>query len=71
MPKIGKKDSKTFAVFFISAQNILNKKNISGYNFSSLGERIALRPLSYTMINFGFFINFGIDKTQDVINNTL
>lgn len=71
LPNMGKKDANSFMVFFLSAQNVLNKKNIPGYNFSTTGQAIAQKPMAYTTFNIGFIINFGIDRTQDAINNNL
>ena len=71
LPNLGKKDAKSFPVFVLSVNNVLNTKNIYGYNFSSNGQSSALRPPVNTFVFIGVFISFGIDRTQDALNSTL
>lgn len=74
VPSIGKKDSKSFTVFVLSINNILGNKNIYGYNFSSDPgnfSRSAVRPPVNTFVFVGAFISFGVDKTDDAINDNL
>lgn len=72
LPNIGKKDSKAFTIFVLSISNILGTKNIYGYNFSQNGSRSsAVVPPVNTFVFVGMFISFGVDKTQDAINNNL
>ena len=72
LPNLGKKDSKAFTVFVLSISNILGTKNIYGYNFSQNGSRSsAVVPPVNTFVFVGMFISFGVDKTQDAINNNL
>jgi hypothetical protein len=43
-----------------------------GYNFSMDGSRSsAVVPPVNTFVFVGAFISFGVDKTQDAINNNL
>ena len=72
LPNLGKKDAKSFMVLVLSVNNILGQKNIYGYNFSTDGLRSKpVLPSTNTFIFIGAFINFGIDRTQDAINNNL
>ncbi|WP_262150292.1 TonB-dependent receptor [Chryseobacterium foetidum] len=72
LPNLGKKDSKAFTIFVLSISNILGRNNIYGYNFSSNGNfRSAVVPPVNTFVFVGMFISFGVDKTQDAINNNL
>lgn len=72
LPNLGKKDSKTFTVLVLSVTNILGSKNVYGYNFSMDGSRSsAVVPPVNTFVFVGAFISFGVDKTQDAINNNL
>ncbi|MDR6371498.1 hypothetical protein J2795_002715 [Chryseobacterium bernardetii] len=72
LPNIGKKDAKAFPVFVLSISNILGSKNIYGYNFSANGSRSsAIVPPVNTFVFIGAFISFGVDKTDDAINNNL
>ncbi|KMQ69771.1 TonB-dependent receptor [Chryseobacterium sp. FH2] len=72
LPNLGKKDAKAFTVFVVSISNILGTKNVYGYNFSQNGSRSsAVVPPVNTFVFVGAFISFGVDKTQDAINNNL
>ncbi|QBO57799.1 TonB-dependent receptor [Chryseobacterium salivictor] len=72
LPNLGKKDSKAFTVLVLSVNNILGQKNIYGYQFSNDGLRSKpVLPSASTFVFIGAFINFGIDRTQDAINNNL
>jgi hypothetical protein len=72
LPNLGKKDAKAFTVLVLSVSNILGQKNIYGYNFSNDGFRnSAVLPPSNTFVFIGAFISFGVDKTNDAINNNL
>lgn len=71
LPNLGKKDAKAFTIFVLSVSNVLGTKNIYGYNFSQNGNRSAVVPPVNTFVFVGMFISFGVDKTQDAINNNL
>lgn len=72
LPNLGKKDSKAFTVFVLSISNILGSKQVYGYNFSQDGMRsTAVVPPVNTFVFVGAFISFGVDRTQDAINNNL
>ncbi|MDR2234813.1 MAG: TonB-dependent receptor [Chryseobacterium sp.] len=72
LPALGKKDAKAFTVFVLSISNVLGSKNVYGYNFSLDGSRSsAVVPPVNTFIFVGAFISFGVDKTEDAINNNL
>jgi len=67
-----KKDAKSFSVLVLSVNNILGRKNIFGYNFSNDGLRSSpILPSANTFVFIGAFISFGVDRTQDAINNNL
>lgn len=72
LPNLGKKDSKAFTILVLSVNNILGQKNIYGYQFSNDGLRSKpILPSASTFVFIGAFINFGIDRTQNAINNNL
>ena len=72
LPNLGKKDAKAFTILVLSVNNILGQKNIFGYNFSNDGLRSKpILPSASTFVFIGAFINFGIDRTEDAINNNL
>ncbi|KFC24240.1 TonB-dependent receptor [Chryseobacterium sp. FH1] len=72
VPNVGKKDSKSFTVFVLSINNILGNKNVYGFNYSADGNtRTTVRPPVNTFVFVGVFVSFGVDKTDDAINNNL
>lgn len=72
LPNLGKKDAKAFTVLVLSVSNILGNKSVYGYNFSKDGMRSsAVVPPVNTFVFIGAFISFGVDKTNDAINNNL
>lgn len=72
IPAIGKENAKAWAVYVLSVNNVLNLKQTYGYQFSYNGHRKeAIVPPSRMFIFIGAFFSFGIDRTQDAINNNL
>lgn len=72
LPNLGKKDAKAFTILVAGVNNILGNKNIYGYRFSSKGDRSApVLPAAQTFVYIGALISFGIDKTQEAIDNNL
>lgn len=72
LPKIGKKDAKTFVVYVLSVSNVLNFKQQFGYNYSFNGQRRQeIVPPSRQFIFLGAFFSFGVDRSEDAININL
>lgn len=72
LPTIGKQNAKMFPVYVLSISNVFNFKQVYGYNYSANGMRRAeLVPPSRMFIFIGAFISFGVDRTDDAINNNL
>ena len=72
LPNLGKKDKKTFAVWVLGVNNVLNQNQIFTYNYNNNGTRKeAVTPPSRQFVFIGCFLSFGIDRTQDAINNNL
>lgn len=72
LPKIGKKDAKSFAVYVLQVSNIFNIKQTFGYQYSFNGLRKeAIVPTSRMFVYIGAFISFGVDRSEEVINNSL
>jgi hypothetical protein len=72
LPNLRKKEAKAFTILVLSVSNILGSKNVYGYNFSGDGARSsAVMPPVNTFVFVGAFISFGVDKTEDAINNNL
>lgn len=72
IPGIGKQNAKSFAVYVLSVSNIFNIKQTYGYQYSYDGRRKeAIVPPSRMFVFVGVFFSFGIDRTEDAINNNL
>ncbi len=72
LPNIGKTNKKTFIVWVLSLTNVLGQQQIFTYNFSSINNnKVAVIPPSKRFLYIGCFLSFGIDRTQDAINNNL
>jgi vitamin B12 transporter len=72
LPFIGKKDPKSFAVYVLQVSNIFNIKQTYGYQYSYNGYRKeAIVPTSRMFVFIGAFISFGVDRSDEVINNNL
>ncbi len=72
LPDIGKTNAKKFTVIVFSITNILGTDNIYNYNYSYDGKnKQPIVPPSKRFFYLGCFISFGIDRTQDAINNNL
>jgi vitamin B12 transporter len=72
IPSLGKKDTKSFTVWVLGINNVLGLNQVYSYNYSSDGTRKeAVTPPSKRFIFIGCFLSFGIDRTQDAINNNL
>jgi hypothetical protein len=72
LPFIGKPNAKKFTVFVFSFTNVLGSNNIYNYNYSYDGKmKQPVTPPSKRFYFLGCFISFGIDRSDDVINNNL
>ncbi len=72
LPFIGKENPKSFPVFVFQISNIFNFKQTYGYQYSYNGNRKeAIVPTSRMFVFIGAFISFGVDRSDEVINNGL
>lgn len=63
---------KAYAVLVGSVTNVLNSKQIFGYNYSNNGQRKeAITPPAPQFFFLGVFLSWGVDRRQDAINNNL
>ncbi|MBV8254218.1 MAG: TonB-dependent receptor [Chitinophaga sp.] len=61
---------KAFTVIVFQVTNVLGNKQVFGYRYSTDGmRRSEITPNVPRFIYLGMFMNFGIDRRQDVINN--
>jgi len=72
LPNVFKQGANKFTVFVFSITNVLGSKQVYGYTYSYDGMRKeAIVPPTKTFIYLGVFLSFGVDRTQDAINNNL
>ena len=72
LPNIGNKNTKTFAVWVLGVSNVLGQNQVYNYNYNNNGSRKeAITPPAKRFVFIGCFLSFGIDRTQDAINNNL
>jgi hypothetical protein len=63
---------KAFGVIVFSMNNVLNSNQVYGYSYSHHGtNKVAIVPPASRFLFFGIFLSWGIDRTQDAINNNL
>jgi vitamin B12 transporter len=72
LPSIGKKDAKSFSVFVLSISNVLGQKQVFNYRYGTINpNKEAIGPTSKRFVFIGWFVSFGIDQTENVVNNNL
>lgn len=72
LPAIGKENAKSFAVYVLQVSNIFNLKQTFGYQYSYNGLRKQeILPTSRMFVFIGAFISFGVDRSDEVMNNAL
>ena len=72
IPSLGKTNPKTFVVLFASMSNVLGYHAVYGYNYSFSGQnKQAIEPPANRFYFIGCFLSWGVDRTQDAINNNL
>lgn len=72
VPTVGKTNPKFFWVLIASVTNVLGYDAVFGYNYSYDGTRkepIGLPAKRFYFV--GVFFSWGVDRTQDAINNNL
>jgi hypothetical protein len=72
VPTIGNTKAKTFVVLFASVSNVLGYNAVYGYNFSYSGQyKEPITPPANRFYFIGCFLSWGVDRSQDAINNNL
>lgn len=72
VPSIGKTNAKTFIVLFASMTNVLGANQVYGYNYSYNGMyKDPIIPPAKRFYFVGCFLSWGVDRSQDAINNNL
>lgn len=72
VPSAGNTKARTFLVLFASVSNVLGYDAVYGYNYSYSGlYKQAITPPAKRFYFIGCFLSWGVDRSQDAINNNL
>lgn len=72
VPSVGNPKAKTFVVWFASVSNLLGYNPVYGYNYSYSGMvKQPITPPANRFYFVGCFLSWGVDRSQDAINNNL
>jgi vitamin B12 transporter len=72
VPSFANPKARTFIVLFASVSNVLGYNAVYGYNFSYSGlYKQAITPPANRFYFIGCFLSWGVDRSQDAINNNL
>jgi hypothetical protein len=65
-------DAKSFVVYVLQVNNAFNMKQVYGYEYSYNGLRKEqIVPPSRMFVYIGAFFSFGIDRTENAVNDRL
>lgn len=72
VPSLGKQNTKLFWVLVASVTNVLGNDIVYGYNYSYNGvNKMPVNPAAKRFYFIGVFFSWGVDRTEDAINNNL
>lgn len=72
VPQAGNPKAKTFVVLVASVTNVLNSRQVFGYNYNHDGSyKQSVNPPAQRFFFIGCFFSWGVNRTQDAINNNL
>jgi len=72
VPSIGKQNTRLFWVLVASVTNVLGNNIVYGYNYSYNGmNKMPINPPAKRFYFIGVFFSWGVDRTEDAINNNL
>lgn len=72
LPNLGKSNKKAFVVWVLSVSNVLGQNQVFTYKYGNINNnKEAVGPTSKRFVFIGCFLSFGVDRTEDAINNHL
>lgn len=72
VPSAGNPKAKTFLVLVASVSNVLGHDQVYNYQYSYNGKyREPIKPPAPRFFFIGLFVNWGIDRTQEIIDSNL
>ena len=72
LPNLGNTKAKLNSVLVLTVSNVLGQNQVFGYNYGPVTQnKEAITPNAKRFVFIGWFVSFGVDRTQDAINNNL
>jgi len=72
LPTVGREDAKNFVVYVLQVSNTFGFDQVYGYQYSYNGLRKeAIVPPSKMFVFIGAFFSFGIDRSEQALNDRL
>lgn len=72
LPNLGNTKAKLNSVLVLTVSNVLGQNQVYGYNYGPVTQnKEAITPNAKRFVFIGWFASFGVDRTQDAINNNL
>ena len=72
VPSVGNQKAKSFLVLFATVNNLHVSNQVYGYNYYYTGNiKSPIMPPAKRFYFVGLFLSWGVDRTQDAINNNL
>lgn len=72
LPNLGNTKAKLFSVLVLTVSNVLGQKQVFGYDYGPVTQnKVAITPNYKRFVFIGWFVSFGVDRTQEAINNNL
>ncbi len=72
LPNLGKQNKRAFIVWVLSVSNVLGQKQVFNYNYGTVTDnKQPIGPPSKRFAFIACFMSFGVDRTEDAINNNL
>ena len=72
LPTVGKPDAKSFVVYVLQVSNTFGIKQVYGYQYSyNALRKEQIVPPSRIFVYIGAFFSFGIDRTENAVNDRL
>lgn len=72
LPNLGNTKAKLNSVLVLTLSNVLGQKPVYGYKYGAVTQNKEAITAPYKRFLFiGWFASFGVDRTQDAINNNL
>ncbi len=69
LPLLNKINNSKFIAIVMSVTNVLNQKQVFSYQYSYSGTPQAVSPTAARFFFVGFYLNLGVDRTSEIVEN--